>query len=109
MARKGSEATPAGLAATELLVANALDVDRQRLLDSIRADAGQPRGAGRGSHYARDTLLLTPEELKDLAAAVEAVMAPYRRSNRDDPPAAATTYAASLLVAQEHPGPVATA
>ena len=103
VARKGAEANPAGLAAAELLVSNSIDLDRQRLLDSLRADARRPRGQGRGSHYSRDTLLLAPDEVRELAAAVEAVLAPYRRVNRTAPPPDATSYAAALIVAQEKP------
>lgn len=103
VARKGDEATPAGLAAAELLVVNSLDLDRQRLVDSIRDDARRPRSEGRGSHYARDTVVLTPAELKELAAGVEALLAPYRRANRGDLPEGSSAYAASFIVAQEHP------
>ena len=103
VARKGSEATAAGLAAAELLVVNALEVDRQKLLASIRADAALPKGEGRGSHYARDTVVLTLAELGELGEAFEALLAPYRRANRADPPPGASTYAASLILAQDHP------
>jgi DNA-binding transcriptional ArsR family regulator len=101
VARKGEESTPAGLAAAELLVANSLDLDRQRLLDSIRADSRRPKAEGRGSHYARDTVVLTTDELKELAASVDALLEPYRRANRGELPPGATSYAASFLVAQE--------
>jgi DNA-binding transcriptional ArsR family regulator len=102
VARKASEANPAGLAAAELLVSNAIDLDRQRLLDSLRADARLARGQ-RGSHYSRDTLLLSPEEVREVAAAVESVLAPYRRANRATPPVDATSYAAAIIVAREKP------
>ncbi|MFN8168653.1 MAG: hypothetical protein U0S36_07695 [Candidatus Nanopelagicales bacterium] len=101
VARKGEEATPAGLAAAELLIANSLDLDRQRLLESIRADARRPKREGRGSHYARDTILLTTSELKDLAAAVDGLLAPYRRANRGDLPEGTSAYAASFILAQD--------
>ena len=107
VARKGAESNPAGLAAAELLVVNSLDLDRRRLLESLRADARRPRGEGRGSHYARDTVVLTPAEVKELGAAVDALLAPFRRANRTDLPDGSASYAASFIVAQERPAPPA--
>ena len=104
VARKDSEPNPAGAAAAELLVANALDVDRRRLLDSVRSDAERPRGEGLGSHYSRDTVLISKEEVLELAAAVEAVIAPYRRADRAAPPEGAVTFAASFILAQDQAG-----
>ena len=99
--RKGSEANAAGLAAAELLVVNALDLDRERLLTSMRADARRPRSEALGSHYARDTVLITRAELQALGAAFEALLAPYRRSNRTDPPDGAVPFSASVILAPD--------
>ena len=107
VARQGSRANAAGLAAAELLVVNSFDLDRQRLLESIRADARRPRGEGRGSHYARDTVVLTRAEVDELGDAVDALLAPYRRANRADLPEGGTSYSASFIVAQETPAPPA--
>ena len=103
VARKGSEANPAGLAAAELLVSNALDLDRERLLRSMREDARRPREAALGSHYARDTVLLTRDELLEISAKVDAVLAPYRRGNRSPAPDGAISYSTSILMAPEQP------
>lgn len=103
VSRKGSDGAAAGLAAAELLVSNALDLDRERLLRSMRADAQRPRGEGRGQHYARDTVLLTRDELREVAAAVDAVLAPYRRGNRTPAPDDALPYSTSILMAPDQP------
>lgn len=103
VARKGSESNPAGLAAAELLVANALDLDRERLLRSMREDAKRPRETALGSHYARDTVLVTRAELLELAGKIEAVLAPYRRGNRSPAPEDAISYSTSILMAPDQP------
>ncbi len=101
MPRTDTEGKAAGLAAAELLVVNALDLDRQRLIESVRADARLPKGQARGSHYARDTVLLTRDELTDVAAALDAVLAPYRRQNRPEPPEGAIPFATAVMLAPE--------
>ena len=101
MPRTDTEGNAAGLAAAELLVVNALDLDRQRLLESVRADARLPEGQARGSHYARDTVLLTRDEVAEVAAALDAVLAPYRRQNRPEPPEDAVPFATAVMLAPE--------
>ena len=103
MPRTGTEVNASGLAAAELLIANALDLDRERLLASVRADARLPKGEGVGSHYARDTVLLTRDELKAVAAALDEVLAPYRRANRTEAPDAAVSFSATVLLAPDQP------
>jgi hypothetical protein len=94
----GSEA---GLAAAELLVSNALDLDRKRLLASVREDAGRPKSQRHGSAYDRDTVVLTPEEFQGLVKGVDALLAPYRRDHRPEPPQGARSYSASFLLARD--------
>lgn len=101
VARSGPEPNPAGAAAAELVMANALEVDRRRMLDSVRSDAERPQGEGLGSHYARDTVLISRDEVTEVAAAVEAALAPYRRANRKTPPADATAFSATFMLAQD--------
>lgn len=101
--RSGPDANAAGVAAAELLVVNALDLDRERLLASIRADAKLPKGEGLGSQYARDTVLLTKAELAQVAAALDAALAPYRRTNREAPPEDAVSFSATVLIVPDNP------
>lgn len=103
MPRSGPDVNASGLAAAELLVVNALDLDRERLLASVRADARLPKGEGIGSHYARDTVVLTKAELAEVASAIQDVLAPYRRSNRPAAPADAVSFSASLIIAPDTP------
>jgi DNA-binding transcriptional ArsR family regulator len=103
LARKGTAASAAAVAATEVVVVNSLDLDRQRLLAALRADAALPPGAGRASYYARDMLLIGREERDEVAAAVEKALAPYRRANRRDAPEDAVPYAGSFLLAAVRP------
>jgi DNA-binding transcriptional ArsR family regulator len=100
-ARKGSEPNAAGAAAAELLVANALDVDRRRMLDAVRSDAERPKGQSVGSHYSRDTVLISRDEVRELWAAIDAVLAPYRRANRTAPPEGAIAFSATFMLAPE--------
>jgi DNA-binding transcriptional ArsR family regulator len=99
-----AEANPASLAAAELLVAQSLELDGQRLLRSLRADAALPSGAGRGSTYNRDQILITRDELREVTSRIDAVLAPYRKVNRADPPPDATLFAAAFILAQEDAG-----
>jgi DNA-binding transcriptional ArsR family regulator len=100
VARSGDGgANAVGLNAAELLVTSSLDADRQRLLDSIRADARRPKGEGLGSHYARDSVLLTPEEMREVSDAIDALLTPYRRGVRTDAPDDVVPYAASIILA----------
>lgn len=101
--RSESGSNAAGLAAAELLVSQALDLDRQRLLGSIRADAQQPGRARSSSHYSRDTVLLTLDELTQVSEALEAVLAPYRRVNRGTSPDDAVLISASVILVPETP------
>ena len=49
-------------------------------------------------------MLISKEEVLELAAAVEAVIAPYRRADRAAPPEGAVTFAASFILAQDQAG-----
>jgi DNA-binding transcriptional ArsR family regulator len=94
-------ANPASLAAAELLVAQSLELDGQRLLRSLRADAALPAGEGHGSTYNRDQILITREEMREVISQVDAVLAPYRKVNRADPPGGSRLFAAAFILAQD--------
>ena len=94
------------LAAAELLVENQLQIEMQRLLAAMRAEAEEDPGhawAGTTT-YARDQLLMTPDEARALRAAVEELFAEYGWEKRQaDPPRDAAVFSASILLAREVP------
>jgi len=67
------------LAAAELLVRSSITMDTDRLLATMKDDA-RADTADEWSHttqYARDQLVLTPDQARELSSAVEALVAPY--------------------------------
>jgi DNA-binding transcriptional ArsR family regulator len=94
------------LAAAELLVENSLQMEMQRLLTAMRAEADEDPGhAWSGTTtYARDQLLMTADEARELRAAVEELFAKYIWEKRQaDPPKDAAIFSASILLARELP------
>ncbi len=94
------------LAAAELLVENSLQMEMQRLLAAMRAEAEEEPGhAWSGTTtYARDQLLMTADEARALRAAVEELFATYIWEKRQaHPPRDAAIFSASILLARELP------
>lgn len=92
--------------AAELLISNSLDLDRERLLAAMRADAasGIPAGRGGGTYH-RETVVISDDELEGLITAMDALISPYladKRAGRSRPDGA-RSYALSLMLARETP------
>jgi len=100
LGRTGSKGAQA---AAGLLIDQALGLDAERLHAAMSADADDSDGVwARTTTYNRDLLALTPEEAREVAAAVNAVVAPYlveKRRGRARP-ADAATFGFSFLVAR---------
>ena len=101
---KGSEGAGSALAAAGLLVQNSMAMDTERLLASMRSDAAaEATGEWKGTtQYARDQLVMTADEARELAAAVERLVAPYAWDKRGrTSPKGATNYSFSVVLARE--------
>ena len=101
--RPGQGGSRSGQAAAGLLVDQSLGLDAERLHAAMAADAEDSDGVwSKTTTYNRDLLVLTPEEARGLAEAVNAAVAPYlvdKRRGRKRPDGAAT-FGFSFLVAR---------
>jgi DNA-binding transcriptional ArsR family regulator len=101
---KGAEAGGAAVAAAELLVRNSITMDTDRLLASMTDDA-RADGASewsRTTQYARDQLVMTADEARALAAAVEELVAPYSWEARGtERPVGARMFSFSVVLARD--------
>ncbi len=92
------------VAAAELLVRNSITMDTDRLLSTMRADAAEA-GDGewsRTTQYARDQLLMTADEARNLAADLEKLVARYSWEKRGaKPPAGARAFSFSVVLSRD--------
>lgn len=102
---QGSRDAAASMSAAELLVSNSIELDRERLLASMRVDASEGRsGAWRDTtHYSRSRLVLTADEARSLAAGLEALLEPYLAERRSPRPEGATAFNVSLALTRDVP------
>jgi DNA-binding transcriptional ArsR family regulator len=92
--------TPAGAAASGLLLESALALDADLLRRALAADS--PQGT---TQYSRDRLVLTEDEARALGEAIRDLVAPYlAEGRRGSRPAGAATYGFSYLVARDPDG-----
>ena len=98
---QGEEATPAGLAAAELLIANSLDLDRQRLLESIRADARRPKRARGAARTTPATPSCSRLRAQGPRGRRRQPSRAYRRANRGDLPEGTSAYRRVFILAQD--------
>jgi DNA-binding transcriptional ArsR family regulator len=99
---KGRRAS--SMSAAELLIANSVEIDRQRIVAAMHADAesGDDDTWSGTTHYARSQLVLTPDEARGLIDAIDALVDPYLAEHRiDSPPAGAVTFSASVALARD--------
>lgn len=99
---KGSRA--ASMSAAELLVANSTEIDRQRLVAAMHADAesGDDDTWNGTTNYSRSQLVLTPQEARDLTVAINALVEPYLAEHRAESDApGAQTFSASVSLARD--------
>ena len=83
---KGTAGTGSTHAAAELLVRNSLTMDTERLLAAMREEE-EPDGPWFGTtRYARETLVLTADEARELGAAIEKLAKPYASDKRRTKP-----------------------
>jgi DNA-binding transcriptional ArsR family regulator len=99
---------PSSVAATEVLIQSSLALDTTKLIQAMRADATSDldRTWAGTTTYNRDRLVLTPEEARTLAVAIDELLGPHRAENRrptGDPGAEqpTSTFAASFLLARD--------
>lgn len=101
--RPGAGGSKGAQVAAGLLVDQALGLDAERLHTAMAADAEDSDGVwSKTTTYNRDLLALTPEEAREVAEAINAVIAPYlveKRRGRKRPDGAAT-FGFSFLVAR---------
>lgn len=100
--RLGAEGrhTPAGAAASELLLESALALDADLLRRAMRADS--PGGT---TQYSRDRLVLTPDEARAVGEAIRDVIEPYlAEGRRAAAPEGAEAYGFSYLLARDPDG-----
>jgi hypothetical protein len=106
---KGTEGAGSAMAAAELLVRNSMTMDTDRLLATMRDDAaaGPDREWKGTTTYARDQLVLTADEARELQAEIEELLAPYAWEKRvTDRPDGARTFSFSIVLARDvEPGP----
>ena len=98
------QGTKSSQAAAGLLIDQALGLDAERLHRAMRADDEDSAGVwSRTTTYNRDLLVLTPDEARDLARQVNAVVAPYLAEKRRGRkrPADASGFSVSFLLARE--------
>jgi DNA-binding transcriptional ArsR family regulator len=88
VAPRADRGTRAALAATEALVAAAMERDRTAIVAAqqrrSRGDDSVPLDAV--VRYQRESLLLTPKEAEQVLAGIAAVLAPYVEGSRREPP-----------------------
>lgn len=99
---KGGSAS--SMSAAELLIANSVEIDRQRLVAAMHADAqsGDDRTWDRTTHYSRSQLLLTPDEARELTRAMYDLVEPFLAENRDAASLPdARTFSASTSLARD--------
>ena len=92
------------MSAAELLIANSVEIDRQRLVAAMHADAasGDDQTWSSTTHYARSQLVLTPDEARALVAAIDALVDPYLAEHRiDAAPEGALTFSGSVSLARD--------
>jgi len=100
----GSAGEGSTLAAAGVLIENSLRVDQQRLLATMRAEAEEgPDSPWTGTTtYARDQLLLTPDEARALREQVEKLVARYTWEKRQGRvPKGATTFGFAVVLARD--------
>jgi len=101
---KGSEGAGGAMAAAELLVRNSMSMDTDRLLATMRDDAaaGPDREWKGTTTYARDQLVLTADEARELQAEIEKLLAPYAWEKRGtQSPEGSRTFSFSVVLARE--------
>jgi DNA-binding transcriptional ArsR family regulator len=101
---QGSDSADSALAAAELLVRNSITMDTDRLLATMRDDAvtGSSGEWSGTTTYARDQLVLTADEARELNAAVERLVAPYAWEKRGTKrPAGARGFSFSVVLARD--------
>jgi DNA-binding transcriptional ArsR family regulator len=99
---KGSRT--ASMSAAELLVANSTEIDRQRLVAAMHADAesGDDDTWNGTTYYSRSQLVLTPQEARDLTVTINALVEPYLAEHRAESDApGAQTFSASVSLARD--------
>jgi hypothetical protein len=92
------------MSAAELLIANSVEIDRQRLVAAMHADAesGADKTWDGTTHYARSQLVLTPDEARELIAAIDALVYPYLAEHRTEPRTdVAVTFSAAVSLARD--------
>jgi DNA-binding transcriptional ArsR family regulator len=90
------------LAATSLLIEQAMESDRELMAKLVALAAEEPDSPWiPASNYGRHRLLVTAEEAKQLIAQLDQLLEPYHLRNRTDPPDGAVPVLAAVLVAPE--------
>jgi DNA-binding transcriptional ArsR family regulator len=101
---KGTDGAGGELAAAELLVRNSITMDADRLLATMRDDAavGSTSEWSGTTTYARDLLLMTADEARELNAAIEKLVARYSWEKRGaKPPAGSRAFSFSVVLARD--------
>jgi len=101
---KGSDGAGSAMAAAELLVRNSIAMDADRLLATMRDDAvaGSTGEWSGTTTYARDQLVLTPDEARELNVALEKMLAPYAWEKRGTKrPEGARTFSFSVVLSRD--------
>jgi DNA-binding transcriptional ArsR family regulator len=98
------ESSEAGLGALGVLMENSLHADRERLLAAAREDAvlGPDSTWTRTTTYARDPLVLTPDEARELRQTWETLLEPFEARRRQSaPPEGAAPFTISIILARD--------
>jgi DNA-binding transcriptional ArsR family regulator len=101
---KGSDGAGGAVAAAELLVRNSIAMDTDRLLATMRDDAaaGSNDQWSGTTTYARDQLLLTADEARELNASIERLIAPYSWEKRGSKrPAGARSFSLAIVLSRD--------
>jgi len=101
---KGAGGAGSAVAAAELLVRSSMTMDTDRLLAAMSDDAAAgPDRAWRGTTtYARDQLVLTADEARELQGEIEKLLAPYAWEKRGTKrPDGARTFSFSVVLARD--------
>jgi DNA-binding transcriptional ArsR family regulator len=94
-----------GLAATSLLIQEALRADQEALARLTELAVETPDDEWvTSSNYARHRLMVTPAEAKDLIRRIDALLEKYHARTRKRAPAAAQPVTATVMVVPELPG-----
>jgi DNA-binding transcriptional ArsR family regulator len=95
----------ASAAATTSLIDVSLERDRAQLVSVInrRSTTDQTGTLDEATVYRRDQIRATLDEVKELAASIAALLAPYRAEHRPDPPADSGVVAVTLMIVPRGP------